>query len=358
MKKNVIALAVAAALVAPLAAQAEVKVSGVLQAELQSVTADKTLRTATWTTTTGPSGSTVTNTYSFGVQDGMFLENGNRGKIEFSAKEDLGNGLTAIAKYGMNATATTAKGTGVSQRDAYVGLSGSFGTVLAGTMTNPYKGSTVSWDPFLETGAQARGNNGMSDLHNGYTANALAYANKFGMANVKLAYAVDESVDANNSTNGDATIVASLNMPVGPVEVAVAYLDNAAADEGTATKIGVKYTAGAMGVAFQYETLGAGVQDSLAGLSNAAMAALGGAAKDGQTNMYINGTYTAGANTFAVAYGQETWSMKGGDADLTHMTVGMVHSFSKNTKAYAAYMANDYDLAQASAIAAGLRVGF
>ena len=40
MKKNVIALAVAAALAAPLAAQAEVSISGSWQAELDSISSD------------------------------------------------------------------------------------------------------------------------------------------------------------------------------------------------------------------------------------------------------------------------------------------------------------------------------
>ena len=341
MKKNVIALAVAAAMAAPLAAQAEVTVSGVLQAELLQMSGDTT--------------------------EGMFLGGGKRGKLEFKASEDLGDGMKAIAKYGMNADVD---GKAISQRDAYVGLTGSFGTVLAGTMSNPYKSSTVSWDPFLETSAQARSGNGMSGLHNSYTSNAIAYANKFGMAKVVAAIVIDDATDDAdpNATSGDHATSVSVNMPVGPVEVAIAYISTT--DLGTnttynitglgdigidadgglittnstgsetgdnvATKVGVKYTAGAIGVAFQYETIDTGVTTDY---------------------MYLNGTYAAGANTFAAAYGQKD---NDGNSTDTYMSAGMIHSFSKNTKAYVAYVANANDAANTdtTAIAAGLRVGF
>lgn len=324
MKKNVIALAVAAAMFAPLAAQADVAVSGVLQAELDNVSGD--------------------------AVEGMLLTNGGRGKIEFKASEDLGNGMKAMAKYGADATVD---GSAIAQRDAYVGISGGFGTILAGTMSNPYKSSTVSWDPFLETGAQARGNFGMSAnkglLHSGYTSNAIAYANKFGMANVVAAIVVDETNDDNDPAaydNGHAGSF-SVNMPVGPVEVALAYIKvPALGDESSATKLGVKYTAGAIGVAFQYETLDAAIADH---------------GNDGETYTYINGTYAAGANTFAVAYGMNTASYVGGsDAENTYLSLGVIHGFSKSTQAYAAMVntSNDAANADVSTLAVGLRVGF
>ena len=325
MNKNVIALAVAAAMLAPLAAQAEVKVSGVLQAELDSVSGD--------------------------TAEGLYLTSGNRGKVEFKASEDLGNGLKAIAKYGMNANVD---GKAISQRDAFVGLSGSFGTVLAGTMSNPYKSSTVSWDPFLETGAQARGQNGMSTKHNGYTGNAIAYANKFGMAKVVAALVLDETADtgttpAGTSTTGNHGMSIAVNMPVGPVEVAVAYIDTSDMGVGTggtattdsAVKLGVKYSAGAMGVAVQHETLDTGADDNT-------------------TYTYLNGTYAAGANTFAAAFGVKD---DGTNSD-TYTSLGMIHSFSKSTLVYAAYVASANENGgngaetDVSALAFGLRVGF
>jgi predicted porin len=344
MKKNVIALAVAAAMAAPLAAQAEVTVSGGLQLEVTSLSADDALL--------DNNGGPVTEGIAMhDAQEGGTLNSGTYSYIAFSASEDLGNGLKGIAKYAIDPNIDGGNGT-IKNRDAYIGLSGGFGTVLAGRLSTPYKSSTASWDPFLATSGQARGNFGASTLHNGYADNVLAYANKFGPATVVLAAALDESlaVPADGSYNGEHTTTFSVNVPVGPVEVAVAYLNAAAVEDGTATKVGVKYAAGPIGVNFQYETIEAGLQNDLSG---------GLAVTDGETFMLVNGTYTMGANTFALSYGQNAQDYVGGSLDNTHTTAGVVHSFSKTTSVHAAYTALSVDgEADASGIALGMRVNF
>jgi predicted porin len=337
MNKNVIALAVAAAMAAPLAAQAEVTVSGTLQAEIISLDGDNVQK----------------GLYVADAQEGGKVGSGNAGALNFSASEDLGDGLKAIAKYGVN---VDVDGKAPAQRDAYVGLSGGFGTVMAGTLTTPYASSTKTWDPFLATAAQARGNYGMSALHNGYAKNAIAYANKFGMAKVVAAVVIDDgastAVPAVNETNGKNALSFSVNMPVGPVEIALAYVDasefsdiknlgissasSAAPATLTATKVGVKYTAGAIGVAAQFET----IDSDAANTTDTA---------------YVTGTYTMGANTFAVSYGQED----NGTTTPTYVAVGMVHGFSKNVRAHVGYIGMDHDdNTTDSGIAAGLRVAF
>ena len=335
MNKNVIALAVAAAMAAPLAAQAEVKVSGQLQAEIVNWGGDV------------PTGLTMND-----AQEGGTVNKGNFGALNFSASEDLGNGMKAIAKYSMN---VDVEGRAPAQRDSYVGLNGNFGTVLMGTVSTPYKMATVKWDPFLATSGQARGNLGASTLHNGYAKNVIAYANKFGMAKVVAAVALDETnddADADSIDNGH-TGTFSVNMPVGPVEVAIAYLKApSAGDDSSATKIGVKYTAGAIGVSLQHETVDAALMNNLSG---------GMAASDGETYTLLSGTYTMGANTFALNYGMNAQDYVGASIDNTNMTIGMVHSFSKSVRAHVAYTALDVDggdVMTANGIAAGLRVKF
>ena len=374
MKKNVIALAVAAAVAAPMA-QAEVSVSGSLQAELQSVSADRAVQSAKATYTITADSTTVNINSNLSVKnaDGMQLDDGGRGKIEIKASEDLGNGMKALAKYAFNATVD---GDGITQRDAYIGLTGGFGTVLAGTMSNPYKGSTVSWDPFLETSAQARGNGGMSAEkgfgHSGYTGNALAYANKFGMAKVVLAYVVDETIDdyvttadQTVSTTGNDAISASVNVPVGPVEIAVAMIDaddlgkssdpTDASSYMNATKVGVKYTAGAITVAAQMENWETGTKTATVDK-----------VKD-TDYMYLNGTYTMGANTFAIAYGTSEEDLAGANnnVDYTYTAIGVTHKFSKTTKVYANWRQTDKDNeapltkdGDVTVLALGMRVDF
>ena len=342
MKKNVIALAVAAALAAPLAAQAEVTVSGGLQAEVAFVGGDGA----------GMSGKGVyaMDSSEYGAESG-----GSYGFLKFSASEDLGGGMKALAMW--NGVTNVGDGTaagGITGRDSYVGLTGGFGTVLAGTLSTPYKSSTVKWDPFLMTAAQARGAYGMSGLHNGYVSNALAYANKFGPVTLVAAVVLDESSDGVDSTNGNHAKSFSLNAPVGPVEVAFAYIDltdfggaSGSWDKATATKLGVKWTSGAITVAGQYEMLDAGL----------------GTSDDGDNDLYVTASFAAGANTFSAGVGQNTVKTAGAsDETNSYVALGVNHAFSKSTSAHVVYRASDNKVTAAddseNVLAAGLKVGF
>ncbi len=389
MKKNVIALAVAAAMAAPLAAQAEVSISGGLQAEVISVGGDG--GKAAVVSSSGPvlgGGGLATGLYAsdggqFGSENG-----GSYGFLKFSASEDLGGGMKALAMWNsaVNVGDSGGNNGGMGGRDAYIGLTGGFGTVLAGTLSTPYKSSTVSWDPFVMTSLQARGNGGMSDAQNGY-------ANKFGPATVVLAYVLDEGADQSagadgTKTNGENAVSFSVNAPVGPVEVAVAYVGaskfsdirdlglsgtatllGAVADALagnpagtttvsylntlTATKVGVKWVSGPITVAGQYEMLSLKVD--------------AGDKSIDPTVMYLTASYAMGANTVSAAYGQTAWDLGAAEDllgfgldDTTYMAVGMKHAFSKSTSATIGYRATDMgNVAGAeNVISAGMRVGF
>ena len=334
MNNKLIALAVATAMAAPLAAQAEVKVAGQLQAEIVSMDGN-------------------------GVVDGLYIEDtrergtqnsGNAGALGFTASEDLGGGLKALAKYNMNIRTVDAAAPGM--RDAYVGLSGGFGTVLFGRLSHPYKSSTVKWDPMLATGFQARGQYGMTGsitvapgvsvgMHNSYADNVVAYANKFGNVKFVGAFSLDEGdTDGDGSADGDHAVSFSVNAPVGPVEVAVAYIDfgNDLTD-AAATKFGVKYTAGAITVAAQMEDLDKGLGD--------------------YTQTFLTGSYKMGANTYSVSYGsndENSAAVKDGQ----YFMMSAKHAFSKTTTGYVGYSFSDDDTANAAvkALGAGMRVKF
>ncbi len=311
MKKSMIAAAVAASMVAP-AAMADTTLGGQLQAELVNASGD-------------------------GVQEGLYLTDGwegasankgNASALFVKGAHDLGNGLKGLYKININPKFGDSFDT-VATRDAYIGLSGGFGTVLLGKLSTPYKSSTVKWDPFLATFAQARGNNGMTGAgHNGYVGNVLAYANKFGPATVVAAVALDESNDnpADGENDADHAITASVNVPVGPVEVALAYIDTAGFStfvDGTnnieAAKLGLKYGAGAFTVAGQYETVDVGGNDAF-------------------DNIFVTGSFKAGSNTFSASYGVATPDT--GD-DGTYWAVGAKHAFSKTVSVLLAATASD-----------------
>jgi predicted porin len=324
MKKSVIAAAVAAVLAAPVAL-ADVSISGGLQAEVVSLSGD----------------GAVEGLYAADGVENDTVDSGNYGFLKFAASEDLGDGMKALAVYNMN---THVDAGAVAARDAFVGLSGGFGTVLAGTLNTPYKSSTVGWDPMLATAMQARGSNGMSTFHNGYVSNALAYANNFGGVKLVAAIVLDETPDAADPTKtyGNHASSISVNAPVGPVEVAVAYISldefGGGAADNSATKAGVKWVSGDITVAGQYEMLNGVSADP--------------------TFLYVTGSYKMGNNTISASYGMNDLDVDGSD-DQTYMAVAFNHAFSKNTNAFVGYRASDNDGdTDTAALSAGLRVNF
>lgn len=68
--------------------------------------------------------------------DGVSTVGNNSSRIGIKGSNDMGNGLSAVYKFEwkVNLSANSA----FSQRDAYIGIAGDFGTVLAGTITVPY----------------------------------------------------------------------------------------------------------------------------------------------------------------------------------------------------------------------------
>jgi len=113
MKKTMIAMAVAGVIAAPIAS-AEVSISGSVEQEF----------------------------YDDSGADGWEAATFNM--LNFSASEDLGNGMTAFAKYNfLNVNGYTGAGT-TKDGDNVVGLSGDFGTVVLGTMEDFTEGKAMS----------------------------------------------------------------------------------------------------------------------------------------------------------------------------------------------------------------------
>ena len=127
MQKKLLALAVAGALAAPMAVQAQgsnVQIYGLLQ----------------------PSIDFVDN----GDESGTSMQN-NNSRLGFKGSEDLGNGLKAIFQLESAVDFDDRSGTGFIRRDSWVGLAGSFGQLVAGTKFTAYKASTDFVDPFGDT---------------------------------------------------------------------------------------------------------------------------------------------------------------------------------------------------------------
>ena len=103
-------------------------------------------------------------------------------RIGLKGAEDLGNGLKAIYKieleidlddrnptnsHGGGTAPASATTSATRDRDQYVGLKGSLGTIVFGTASSNYKQMGGTIDPFYRTGIQARSTGQQSALHSG-----------------------------------------------------------------------------------------------------------------------------------------------------------------------------------------------
>jgi predicted porin len=179
--KKILAVAIASAFAAPaFAATSNVDVYGSLNLSYENVDNGS----ADWN-------RMVTNNNSF---------------IGFKGSEDLGGGMKAVWQIESNisidgsataATVTTADGVNgniFGTRNTFVGLSGGFGTVVAGVHDTPYKMSTGSLDVFVGTLGDYNGIFGnvagnASSFFDLRTGNTIAYVSpNFGGFDVKAAY--------------------------------------------------------------------------------------------------------------------------------------------------------------------------
>ncbi len=142
MKKSLLALAVIGAFASSAYAADSVQLYGIVDVGVAHYT--------------GLKPSTGTGTASFtGLQSGIQSPS----RIGLKGTEDLGGGLSAIfnAETGFCAAGTNVTGGnsngycsagGFMQRQAYVGLTGNFGTVVGGRLNNPAYTNQIAIDPF------------------------------------------------------------------------------------------------------------------------------------------------------------------------------------------------------------------
>ncbi len=166
MKKTLIATAVSAALMAPVAAQADVTVYGRVHQGIKLVNPEV--------------GDSTTDFVGIGSRFGI------------KASSDLGNGMTASAHYEF-ATSSDTAGSGVaSTRIATVGVSGAMGSITLGNQWSAwYNKVGVHVDPTFAVG-------GAYHIGPFRTANTIKYANSFG----PISFEVDSRLDS-GSDGGD-----------------------------------------------------------------------------------------------------------------------------------------------------------
>lgn len=147
MNRKVLVLAITATLMVPMTTYADVKLSGVIQAEggeakIGEVNGEK------------PKDALRTSTDTYGS-----VANGGPNRLRFDIEEKIGDGLTAFGRYQAPFNTTNQTGLGQGQ-DAYVGLKTANLRILFGRIEGVYKTSKQYVDPFAGTAIQARGTAG------------------------------------------------------------------------------------------------------------------------------------------------------------------------------------------------------
>ena len=282
------------------------------------------------------------------------IQSGSR--LGFKGTEDLGNGLSALFTYEMGLNVdqgTSAQGGRTFARQSFVGLTGGFGTVLAGRVYTPQFGLVTKVDPF--------GTGTVGDVSFGRGVYTMATGRLIGAANVGFG-----GTDTAGEIRLD-NVVAYVTPTFSGFNVIAAYTKEGIADEERTVK-GVKnadHTVWAINPNFTYGNLFVGAnyhkvdRDDLDAQSKvwdlgatydfgvAKLHALYGQAKDSvgaldnKDKKWMVGA-SAPIGKFTVLASYSRLKSSGDDARFdgdkaSKWALGSTYALSKRTNLYAAY---------------------
>lgn len=274
--------------------------------------------------------------------------------VGVKGSEDLGGGLKAVWQIESTISAGNSDGVGgatLAGRNSFVGLSGGFGTVLAGRHDTPYKLSTGRLDLFADTIADYNGDGGAlaSTGKDGFVQLALAAHDH--RSNNAVAYV---SPDFSGFSFAAAVVMTNRNNAAG---TALDVLDNDANKTFDATSLSANYVNGPLFLTAGYQKaedlangganhttspamkLGAGYSfgDAKVGLMyEDAEVETGGTKAVDRTSWMVNGAYGMGPITLKAQYGQVNDKMAANN-DGTKLSLGVDYSLSKRTSAMLTY---------------------
>jgi len=317
MNKKILAAAISAAMISP-ATMAGVTVYGAAQVEVTSVSLEGPTQKEI-----GQSGNPVFS--------GTEVADNARGRVGVKASEDLGNGLKGIAQFEFKADTTdnTVKNSAsLTSRVSQVGITGGFGTVVAGNLKSPYKYTGgVKYDPFVTTALEARRNGGMSGGklgHNSFIDNLVAYASPKGPITATFAYGPE---------TGDGAWAADVKYRAGGVEAFVSAIDAGDRVDYSANKIGGSFKTGQHKISGQYETISAG-----SGNDDATILFLGYQMKMGKNTLVAQ--WAQQTDKDGIANAADSKSLAG---DANYLAVGAIHKFSKTTRIFGGFRSSTTD---------------
>jgi len=327
MQKKIIALAIAGLASTAAFAQTNVTVYGLIDMSYTNVKAD---------------GAKAQTAVTSGFMSGS--------RLGFRGTEDLGNGLKALFTYEMALAADTGVHTGAA-RQSFVGLTGGFGTVVAGRLqTAGYDFTGAAMPGVASTGLDSYNLVGNTTLINGSSraSNAVAYISPaFAGLTAAVNHArLTESRNTNvTGEDGTANLV-SLAYANGPLTAGLIYTQanlDQTAGKPDVKEVGVRagYNFGVANVGFAWQN-----QD-----------ASGASGKDNKWGLGV--AVPVGQGVIAANYGRASID-SAANSDHKAFSIGYIHMLSKRTNAYVGYRKASGDSAYTGhrAFAAGLRHSF
>ena len=326
MNNKITAIAVAAALAAPMAAQAAPKVYGFGQIEYAS-----------------------TSNSAAATTDKVYVTDNKRGRFGIKGSEDLGGGLKSIYKleFGIDTSGdkqNSGGGNTIFNREMMVGLKiGKQHTIEAGNLKQAYKYmGGVKYDTFVATSLQAR--EGSSNIagsggamsggtlgHGGFLKNSVAYIGKFKPVKVWITTDLDDTA----GETGETTYGVSAKLAGAHFGIAGATNDNCTTASTNctgqggkdATKIFGSYKIGQHTIRAQVESV---ETTSSAGTNT------------GETDyIYLNYQFKMGKHLVDVAIGEKDQNTTAGDNDEDFTRLAYAYKFSKKTMVFAGIAEND-----------------
>ena len=198
--KKLLAIAVAAALVAPAAAMAETTLYGKLHAsygEVKDNTGNKRTGVESHASRIGIKGSHALNNgleATYGLEYGINLDGDNGDSTYGKSVDSLGN---------------TSNNNGFTSRNQFVGLKGGFGEVRVGKHDTPAKLATAGQDVFADTYADM---DNIINVDSHRVNNTVAYINKVGPVGFAVAHS-SGPLGGDNSPNAETAMVNYGNGP-------------------------------------------------------------------------------------------------------------------------------------------------
>ena len=258
--------------------------------------------------------------------------------INFKASEDLGNGISAFAKFSL--LDKDGSNGATNGADQTVGLSGGFGTVVFGTMEDFTESKVMSlMSMYGPAGIELAGVNAERN------ASAMAYVSPtMNGLHAGIAGYTELGTAGNGDTgsNFDAIdmMIAYDNGPLS-VKLARETLKSemlTGAEDQEVTTLGVKYSMGDLSVAGVWVD-----SENEAGV----------AASDNNDYM-LRADYTVGANKVTIGHANSEDATGAATTDTT--SVELIHNFSKRTAAYIGH--KDIDTANSNKTYVGIQHTF